>query len=474
MSKYYHIFNTEDDYNNEKQTFDGPHVVFIKSIKSTRKKHSKIHSFNSSISRNKNARDYAQIEYIENTSNAFIDTGYIPNANARISMKIYSYGTAGDGYHGIYDSRGGGLNTGITFFPVNGVFALNWGAGVQYTNVPFSENTLYEIEVSSGKLKVNDVETKFTSGTNFTKPVSLKLFKNVGSESRNWHGRIYSFKIYEGRKLVHNFIPVLKISTLRFGLYDTKTNTFFDSATAASFSGVLAWHAPNGYNYFYRYSNDKSTFTEASSSFVETVNDEMRCVDPGYRRNLLCGAANIDTYSAYTQITDRQNFIITFASNIEITPHENTEYTNSIDLSFSGLKNGTATSSKDAWFQTPVNEEWTTNYGTRIWTGWYLSKDTTASKSKRGTFDIRATGYVTMKSGPKGMGTVYSPQMRIDSLTGKIRWKNIKICEGHSSVYTPAPEDATFGHMPGTYFGTCKTLKTYASHNIKDYTFKKR
>ena len=470
MSQFYHIFVSEEEYLSESQSFDGQHVVFVKSDSPTNGKRQRMRGFNNAVSHTANGHDYVQIEYIENTSNAFIDTQYIPKANCKIAMRIYSNGTAGDAYHGIYDSRGGGNSTGITFFPFNGIFALNWGTAVQNTTIPFSEHVLYDIEVSSGKLKVNGVETTFTAGTDFSNATSIKLFRNADASKRNWYGRIYSMKIYEGRTLVRNLVPVLKISTAQFGLYDKKTGVFFASSTSTQLTGVLALRSKNGYNYFYRYSNDKRTFTEPSTSFIDMTDSEMQCVDANYKRNMLYGASNIDTYSASITIKDRQNFVTTMWPDNALNAKEDQMYTGSIDLSFTNLADGTATSSKDAWFQSPVNSKWTSDYGTRIWNGWKLSNDTNAS-SKRGTFTIRAAGHATVTAGPKGIGETYSPQIRMDSLTGTFKWKNIKLCEGDSSVYTPAPEDATFGHMPGSYLGTCKTLKPYASYDIKDYKF---
>ena len=189
---------------------------------------------------------YRQLEYIENTSNAYIDTGIVPSRDFGIEMDCYIlteisdsarstkiFGSSkfnGGPWGGIMISTwpstaggqmswcnaygvSGGLNPKlktyerITFKCINNVYTAQDGT-ITYINYR-SDNHLY------GTCYL------FTIHTDYTALTSAGL-------------RVYNTKIYEGYNVVRNFIPCKNPNNI-VGMYDTVNGVFYSSPNGTAF-----------------------------------------------------------------------------------------------------------------------------------------------------------------------------------------------------------------------------------------------
>lgn len=178
---------------------------------------------------------YTEVEYIENTSTAYIDTG------------VYLYDTTANSYEietKMSSTWGGGefeylLATEGTSSPYNG-FELRWnthyqsGGELQCESVP--KNVTYSnVDNGDGTSAI----TISCTSTNATNNVPLSLFCGIWSTGpwRNGRGKIYSFKVTKNNTLVKDLVPCKMDSDDKYGLYDLITDTFYTSPNGNNFIG---------------------------------------------------------------------------------------------------------------------------------------------------------------------------------------------------------------------------------------------
>ena len=206
---------------------------------------------------------YVRLNYIENVSGSYIDTGYKPNGNTKIVAEYqlptlssgnyyggYLFG-AGDAWDGqryipsinirwIYDIYNGqkqyfenlsyGSSIGITtsIYPVIG--SNHWTIEV-YDNKVYSNGRLaYTFSNSLGSCPDNlgifcTIQTGVIDSPRYPDLHDVMLSNFFSSKAR-----LYSFKIYNGNILVKDFVPAKRQSDNAIGVMDLVNNVFLKSA----------------------------------------------------------------------------------------------------------------------------------------------------------------------------------------------------------------------------------------------------
>lgn len=190
---------------------------------------------------------YQRVEYLEGNGDQYIDTMLIPSNN--FAVEITQNGNVSGGYYfGCFDT----INSG------NGRFALyvsGTSGAIRTVNLYFSkygtqsitsassvtfnadENTVF---FDKNGITVNGVFAKANADSTeiFTSTVSAYLF-GVHSGSigliKSATVQIKSAKIYNSTLLVRNFIPCVRKSDSKPGMYDTVSNTFYTNAGTGEF-----------------------------------------------------------------------------------------------------------------------------------------------------------------------------------------------------------------------------------------------
>lgn len=106
----------------------------------------------------------------------------------------------------------------------------NWRYG-NYSKIFNTRTTsIYEAEVTSGKITVNDVIGEFTPNT-FSTPYTMSLggyTSTSGTRLAGYRGYIYYFKVIVDGKLAADWIPVRRLSDGLECFWDKVTQTFIE------------------------------------------------------------------------------------------------------------------------------------------------------------------------------------------------------------------------------------------------------
>lgn len=190
---------------------------------------------------------YTPVEYIKSTLGTngmpYIDTGFKPNQNTRVTVKVNVDSTE---------------QTLRNFFGVSisGKY-FYFGYANSYNVAGFASNSVSVCERMNGSFVIDMDKNKFTArysdsstnnatytftSTTFSSSVSLLLFASNGSYGVSSHSvfSMYYAKIYDNGTLVRDYIPCVNPSG-EAGMYDLVTNQFYgDSDTSGYSNGFVA------------------------------------------------------------------------------------------------------------------------------------------------------------------------------------------------------------------------------------------
>ena len=184
---------------------------------------------------------YTEIKYIQSSGTQYINTGVVPITTTRVVVDFSLTSAAGGQWNG-WGSTGSkesfffGADAGGTFMAsVSG----NWtksNAGVAI------DTARHTFDLSSAALKFDGQTFVNESASPFSNAASgntLYLFAMHWGWSPGIGGyvsmRLYSCQIYDGETLVRDFVPVVKDSDGKAGLYDTVTDSFFGNSGTDDF-----------------------------------------------------------------------------------------------------------------------------------------------------------------------------------------------------------------------------------------------
>ena len=174
--------------------------------------------------------DFQEVEYIENTSTAYIHTNHKTKANTIIELDVQI--TTIDVQARIIGNASGYFESYI-----NGssrfAFASN---GLLYSS-GINANTLrhiFKLDNTISKGYIDDTEVKITK--NASKYYNT-IYLIARGGNNNLKCKIYGCKIYDGTALVRDYIPMYRKSTKEYGLWDKVEGKFYLSPNGVSFIG---------------------------------------------------------------------------------------------------------------------------------------------------------------------------------------------------------------------------------------------
>ena len=182
--------------------------------------------------------EYEQIDYIEGTSGAVIDTGIKPTDDLMAIVKLCPLTVTGDGFLG---TKGSGNDTN-DWRLFNHSSTIYWdcgnGNGGRLSGGSMPVDGIKEIKL--GNIYVHDYTTNKTilsktSGISFSE-IQYNIFINGVSASKTANCRWYYLQFYKGRDLVRDFVPCRRKSDDVYGMYDRVSGTFYTSVGSGSFT----------------------------------------------------------------------------------------------------------------------------------------------------------------------------------------------------------------------------------------------
>lgn len=178
---------------------------------------------------------YERLEYIENTSNAHIVTGFTPDINSSFLYTFeYVRFTNSDcfGVGGPY--AGWGLHThGSNPSRIGYSFGKELSFHFNNDNSKHSFGLIGNQVIYDGKA----ISTFIRNNLDRTYPLPIFYAHSSSPTNNIQYQRVYGLKLWDGDTLVRNFIPVRRRSDGVIGMYDLVERKFYTSPNGVAFTG---------------------------------------------------------------------------------------------------------------------------------------------------------------------------------------------------------------------------------------------
>lgn len=180
---------------------------------------------------------YERLNYIENTSTAYIDCGLQPKYTFNYEIKAYVFsGHIVLGYQAFDDTHD------YRFFWVNNAYYFDVGKfRISLHTGVITSRSYYHAKFGNYYIKSIYPLKNETSGPTFDETMygasinNLCLFGDSSNTSRT--GRIYFLKINDGDKCIRHFIPAKRKSDGVIGMYDLVGRKFYTFSNGIAFTG---------------------------------------------------------------------------------------------------------------------------------------------------------------------------------------------------------------------------------------------
>ncbi len=176
------------------------------------------------------AASYMEFQGQDKEAHYAFDTGYVPNANTRVEMKIRPYSKTGSGgsssgsLRRIFQANESSDSGFSLYISSNGKFGFSNYGNDNSSVADVSYDTDYEISATISSVTINGQDYSLSGGTTDKKWERINLFG--GLYDNPFMGRLYYFKIYEGNSLIHNFEPVRRNNDGVVMLHDGVTGSY--------------------------------------------------------------------------------------------------------------------------------------------------------------------------------------------------------------------------------------------------------
>lgn len=177
---------------------------------------------------------YERLEYIENTSTAYIDCGLEPKHTFNYEIKTNAV-TGNIVFGSSYLNND---HTDYRFFCTNGKI-LYFDVGYGRITSPYSVTLPYHAKFGNYYIQDLDNETNKVTSLTFgetlygAKLSNLYLLFGYG----NVKGKVWLLKINDNGKPIRDFIPAKRKSDGTIGMYDLVGRKFYTSPNGVAFSG---------------------------------------------------------------------------------------------------------------------------------------------------------------------------------------------------------------------------------------------
>lgn len=175
---------------------------------------------------------YTELEYIQSSGTQYIDTGFKPNQDTKISITV-DFPLSGTAW--LYGGRTSAGSNSLGFLCEGGNhYRFDYASSInELVTKPTGKFT---IDSDKNKCYING-ELVFTATyTTFASPVNMYIFNNNnnGSLSGGSSAKLYNCRIYDNGVLIRSFIPC-KNASGTVGLYDSVDNQFYQNAGSGTF-----------------------------------------------------------------------------------------------------------------------------------------------------------------------------------------------------------------------------------------------
>jgi hypothetical protein len=177
--------------------------------------------------------EYQEIEYFESDGNQYIDTGFKPNNNSKITVSASVLSLDGDQY--IYGAKDTNSTKAFICAYSEGTITFGYGSNFPSSSMSMSIGEKFIVEQDDSKCYYNGTLLAQPADAVFQTPCNLYLCarNNENVVTKLSKVRVYSCKIYDNGSLVRNYIPYVRKADGVRGLWDKVNKTFNTPITIA-------------------------------------------------------------------------------------------------------------------------------------------------------------------------------------------------------------------------------------------------
>ena len=182
---------------------------------------------------------YTQLEYIQSNGTQYIDTGFIPDSNTRLTCD-FEINTNASNYRTIFGSREGDMEKCFSLF-VSQSNAFYSNIGNKTATYTFASTLSglgrHKVDANRNVMMIDGVSYTHTATTFKSARTPIYLFANNENGTANLFCdmRLYECKIYDNNTLIRDYIPCINASG-EVGLYDLVNDKFYGNAGSGTFT----------------------------------------------------------------------------------------------------------------------------------------------------------------------------------------------------------------------------------------------
>lgn len=179
--------------------------------------------------------EYTEVEYIEATGSQYIDTGFIPNQDTRIVVKMEDVVVSGvnDFYFGARTSATS--NAFFFSYSSDGSYRSGYNKTNSAVSSSYTQSGVFTVDKNKGVTYINGTQVSSVTYASFTCPANLVIGGiNTKGTISYATAKYYACQIYDNGTLIRDYVPVVNKSGIA-GLYDKVNNAFYSSASSTAF-----------------------------------------------------------------------------------------------------------------------------------------------------------------------------------------------------------------------------------------------
>ena len=277
---------------------------------------------------------YAEVEYVEATGSQYVDTGIVPKTTTRLVCDFQLTTTPSDRVRSGWGSAGSveAFWFGTDNDHVNFACSVSGNSVQANTGVPVDTNRhSFDISMSAIEFDGTNVVNPASAFTDAASGKTMYLFSSRQGWNPNLgpcaYMRIYSCQIYDGVMLVRDFVPAVRGSDDKAGLYDRATDAFFANSGSGNLTAGPEKPAGDYYVGVEYIESDGDQYIDTlwtnGNSHVVTLNVQPTAVPT----KTGTGAGGVLTYYGCRRAYDGQN-ISMFLDYVNNKPSFNLDFNN--------------------------------------------------------------------------------------------------------------------------------------------------
>lgn len=245
---------------------------------------------------------YTKVEYIQSSGTQYIDTGFKPNQDTRISITVDFPSSGHTAW--LYGGRTSAGSNSFGFLCLSsGAYRFDYASSnKELTTKPTG---IFTIDSDKNKCYINGELAATVTYTTFSSPVNMYIFNNNnnGSLSGGSSAKLYNCSVYDNGVLIRHFIPC-KNPDGAVGLYDTIGKQFYANAGTGEFTAGPDVADDGGTTdeptwLFMGHQQSQATIYDNDPRSPFYVGDPIGSSSVGRIRIVLCGGDYDNIYSDY-------------------------------------------------------------------------------------------------------------------------------------------------------------------------------